>query len=48
MSADPVTVAELVLALHDLERKGEAVQVMLGALDAGLQDTGFAAALLRG
>ena len=45
--ADPVTVAELVLSLHELDRANEAVQVMLGALDAGLEDSGFAAALVR-
>lgn len=44
--ADPVTVAELVLALHEMGRGEEAVQVMLGSLEAGLQDTGFALSLL--
>ncbi len=46
--ADPVTVAELVLALHELDRGQEAVQVMLGSLEAGLEETGFALCLLRG
>jgi tetratricopeptide (TPR) repeat protein len=39
--ADGLTVAELVLALHDLGRRDEAVQVMLSSLDAGLEQTGF-------
>lgn len=46
--ADPTTVAELILALHDLERPGEAVHVMLRALDAGLDDTDFAINLMKG
>lgn len=44
--ADPITVAELVLALHEMGRGEEAVQVMLASLEAGLQDTGFALSLL--
>lgn len=44
---DSVTVAELVLTLHDLDRSEEAVQVMLGSLEAGLDDTGFAMSLIR-
>lgn len=45
--ADPATVAELVLALHDLGRADEAVKVMLASLDAGLEDAGFALALMK-
>lgn len=44
---DAVTVAELVLALHDLGRGSEAVRVMLASLDAGLDECGFALALTR-
>lgn len=44
--ADGVTVAELVLALHDLGRRDEATQVMLASLDAGLEQTGFVASLI--
>ena len=44
--ADPMTVAELVLALHDLERPEEAVRVMLASLDAGLEESGFAECLV--
>ncbi len=39
--ADGLTVAELVLALHELGRRDEAVQVMLASLDAGLEQSGF-------
>ena len=46
--ADPITVAELILALHELKRPGEAVNVMLRSLEAGLDDTGFALGLLKG
>ena len=46
--ADGLTVAELVLALHDLNRRDEAVQVMLASLDAGLEQTGFVANLIAG
>jgi Flp pilus assembly protein TadD len=46
--ADPITVAELILALHELNRPGEAVNVMLRSLEAGLDDTGFALGLLKG
>ena len=45
---DPVTVSELILSLHDQGRRGEAVNVMLRSLEAGLDDTGFAIALLKG
>jgi len=44
---DSTTVAELVLSLHDLGRGNEAVQVMLGSLEAGLDDTDFALSLIR-
>lgn len=44
--ADGVTVAELVLALHELGRRDEATQVMLASLDAGLEQTGFVASLI--
>ncbi|MFK5955764.1 MAG: hypothetical protein QM477_04875 [Planctomycetota bacterium] len=45
--SDPVTVAELVLALHELGRGQEAVQVMLGSLEAGLEETSFALHLMN-
>jgi len=45
--SDPVTVAELVLALHELGRGQEAVQVMLGSLEAGLEETSFALNLMN-
>ena len=45
--ADPITVAELVLALHDLGRADDAVKVMLASLDAGLEESGFALALVK-
>ncbi len=44
--ADGLTVAELVLVLHDLNRRDEAVQVMLASLDAGLDQTAFVASLV--
>jgi len=44
--ADSLTVAELVLALHELGRRDEATQVMLASLDAGLEQTGFVAGLI--
>jgi len=44
--SDGVTVAELVLALHELGRRDEATQVMLASLDAGLEQTGFVASLI--
>lgn len=40
--ADGVIVAELVLALHELERPDDAVRVILTALDAGLDQVAFA------
>lgn len=46
--ADPITVAELVLVLHELGRGPEAVQVMLGSLEAGLEETGFVLGLMDG
>lgn len=39
--ADGVTVAELVLALHELDCREEAVMVMLASLEAGLDQSGF-------
>lgn len=45
--SDPVTVAELVLALHEQGRGQEAVQVMLGSLEAGLEETDFALNLMH-
>jgi Flp pilus assembly protein TadD len=44
---DSVTVAELVLALHEQGRGQEAVQVMLGSLEAGLEEADFALKLMR-
>lgn len=44
--ADALTVAELVLALHELGRCEEATQVMLASLDAGLEQTGFVSSLV--
>jgi Flp pilus assembly protein TadD len=44
--ADGLTVAELVLALHELGRRDDATQVMLASLDAGLEQTGFVASLI--
>ncbi len=44
--ADGLTVAELVLALHELGRRDDATQVMLASLDAGLEQTGFVAHLI--
>ena len=45
---DPITVSELILSLHEQDRPGEAVNVMLRSLEASLDDTGFAMTLLRG
>lgn len=44
---DGTTVAELVLALHEMDRRDEAVQVMLASLDAGLDQAAFAANLIN-
>ena len=37
----PETVAQLILALHEERREDEAVQVMLSALNAGLDESQF-------
>lgn len=44
---DGVVVAELVLALHELNRPDDAVRVILTALDAGLDQTAFADSLFH-
>ncbi len=44
---DGLIVAELVLALHELGRPNEAVQVILAALDAGLDQKAFADSLVE-
>jgi tetratricopeptide (TPR) repeat protein len=44
---DGYTVAELVLALHELGRPEEAVRVMLAALDSGLPQQAFADCLFE-
>jgi Flp pilus assembly protein TadD len=46
--ADGLTVAELVLALHELGRPDDATQVMLASLDAGLEESGFMDCLAAG
>ncbi|MFT7516973.1 MAG: Flp pilus assembly protein TadD [Myxococcota bacterium] len=47
-SASPATVAELILALHEMHREGEATQVMLRSLEAGLDETEFANSIIAG
>ena len=47
-SACADTVSELILALHEVRREDEAVQVMLRSLEAGLNETEFANCIVAG